>query len=139
MKSGQVRERIARRGVRAGAIRGMSPGDKTLLCDLNNDRREGISVDGAKAAVPSGYFQIRRMAKPHSGASEWKTFLLHSGPPLRELDSTASHGGQLEGSDVRLVSSFPSTGNLIDPLRRDTAKRLQMLSVGSLLFVRRTG
>lgn len=101
---------IARRGVRAKAIQGMSYSDKTLLYDLNNGRREGISVDGAKAAVLSGYFQIRRMTNPHNGASEWKTFLLHSGPPLRE------------GSDVRLVSSFPSTGNLMDPLRRDTQK-----------------
>lgn len=84
---------IARRGVRAKAIQGMSSSDKTLLYDLNNGRREGISVDGAKDAVLSGYFQIRRMTNPHNGASEWKTFLLHSGPPLRELDSTASHGG----------------------------------------------
>lgn len=67
---------IARRGVRAKAIQGMSHSDKTLLYDLNNGRREGISVDGAKAAVLSGYFQIRRRTNPHKGASEWKTFLL---------------------------------------------------------------
>lgn len=75
---------IARRGVRARAIQGMSYSDKMLLYDLNNGRREGISV--AKAAVSSGYFRIRRMTNPHNGGRlSGKRFCSTPGRPCESL------------------------------------------------------